>query len=117
VVVLPSLAESFGFAVLEAMSLGRPVVATTTGGVPEVVSNGKTGLLVPPADAEALGAAVGRVLGDPALARRLGEAGRARAATFGFDRMMHGYQAVYQQLLGVIPAVVRESRQTIEGSR
>lgn len=96
-VVLPSLAESFGFAALEAMSLGKPVVAAATGGLPEVV--GQTGLLVPPADGQALAAAVCRLLQDDCLAQTLGEAGRRRAADFSFDRMIGGYEAVYEQLL------------------
>jgi glycosyltransferase involved in cell wall biosynthesis len=98
-VVLPSLAESFGFSLLEAMSLGKPVVATTVGGIPEVVAAGETGLLVPPADAGGLGEAVGRVLGDPSLAAALGNAGRRRAASFSFGRMIQGYEAVYGRLL------------------
>lgn len=97
VVVMPSLAESFGFVALEAMSLGRPVVASSTGGLPEVVGEG--GLVVPQADAAALGEAVVRVLRDPALARRLGRAGETRAAEFTFTRMIRGYEAVYGRVL------------------
>jgi glycosyltransferase involved in cell wall biosynthesis len=99
VVVLPSLAESFGFVLAEAMSLGKPVVATAIGGIPEVVTDEQTGLLVPPADPGRLAAALCRILTDPALAGRLGEAGRRHATRFGFDTMMRGYEAVYQQVL------------------
>lgn len=97
-VTLPSLAESFGFAVLEAMSLGKPVVAALTGGIPEVVANGSTGLLVPQKDSQALADAICRVLQNPAEAQAFGEAGRRRAAEFSFDRMIRGYEAVYERL-------------------
>jgi len=95
VVVLPSLAESFGFAALEAMSLGRAVVAARTGGIPEVVVDGQTGLLVPPGDAGALAVALSRILKDREWALTLGEGGRRRAAFFSVERMMRGYEAVY----------------------
>lgn len=95
VVVLPSLAESFGFAALEAMSLGRPVVASTAGGLPEVVVDGRTGLLVPTGDAEALALALSRIIKDQEWALALGEEGRRRAALFTVERMMRGYEAVY----------------------
>ena len=75
---LPSHAEGMPLVVLEAMAQARPVVATAVGGTPELVVDGETGLLVPPEDAEALVDALGRVLGDPDRARRMGEAGRAR---------------------------------------
>jgi glycosyltransferase involved in cell wall biosynthesis len=98
-VVLPSLAESFGFVLVEAMGLGKPVVATTTGGIPEVVTDGETGLLVPPGDAPALSEAISRLLLDPRAAASLGEAGRSRPALFTFERMMRGYEAVYESIL------------------
>jgi glycosyltransferase involved in cell wall biosynthesis len=65
--------------VLEAMALGLPVVATGVGGIPEMVEDGVTGALVAPADAGALEAAISRLLGDPLLARGMGDAGRRRA--------------------------------------
>lgn len=99
VVVVPSLAESFGFVALEAMALGRPVVAAATGGLVEIVEHEKSGLLVPKGDARALAAAVTRVLSAPDLARRLGEQGRARSAEFTAERMVRGYEAVYGELL------------------
>ena len=98
VVVLPSLAESFGFTLLEAMSLGKPVVASTTGGIPEVVLDGENGLLVPPADSRALADAICRVLEDPERAQAFGEAGRRRSATFTFERMMDGYENIYKKV-------------------
>jgi len=98
VVVLPSLAESFGFAALEAMSLGRPVVAARTGGIPEVVIDGLTGLVVPQGDAGALALALSRVLKDREWARALGEEGRKRAGLFSAERMMRGYECVYDDL-------------------
>lgn len=106
VVVLPSLAESFGFAALEAMSLGRPVVASSLGGIAEVVSD--CGVLTRPGDAESLADGVCGVLNEPERARTLGEAGRRRATLFSADRMVRGYEAVYCQVLeerGIDPAV------------
>lgn len=99
VFVLPSLAESFGFVLVEAMSQGVPVVATTTGGIPEVVLDGQTGLLVGPGDAPALAKAVCRVLADRAYAARLGAAGRRQAERFTFERMIRGYETFYQQIV------------------
>ena len=79
VLCLPSSVEGLPLVVLEAMAQGKPVVATAVGGTPELVVDGETGLLVPPGDAGALAGALERVLRDPELARRLGEAGRLRA--------------------------------------
>lgn len=73
--------EAFGLAVLEPMSLGKAVVATAVGGVPEILEDEVSGLLVPPADEDALADALGRLLADPALRARLGAAARARAAS------------------------------------
>lgn len=100
--VLPSLAESFGFVLVEAMSLGKTVVATTTGGIPEVVDHEKTGLLVPPADSKQLAGAICKVLQSPEWAQALGEEGRKRAARFSFDQMIRGYEAVYERVLSPV---------------
>jgi glycosyltransferase involved in cell wall biosynthesis len=80
VVALPSWTEGLPMVLLEAMARARPVVATPVGGTPELVTDGETGLLVPPRDPEALADALRRVLDDPELARRLAEAGRERVA-------------------------------------
>lgn len=86
--VLPSESEALPTALIEAASSGRAVVATSVGGVPEVVVDGATGLLVPPGDVGALADAVGRLLGDPVARARLGAAGRRRVELL-FD--MHGW--------------------------
>jgi glycosyltransferase involved in cell wall biosynthesis len=84
VCVLPSVldargdTEGLGVVLLEAMNHGTPVIASRVGGIPDIVEDGVSGLLVPPGDADALAAAVRRVRDDPALARRLGEGGRRR---------------------------------------
>ena len=72
--------EGIPVALMEALAAGLPAVASDLSGIPELVEDGVTGLLVPPGDPEALAAALARVAGDPALARRLGEAGRRRVA-------------------------------------
>lgn len=88
--------EGFGLALLEAMLAARPVVASAVSSVPEIVVDGETGLLVPPDDSTAIGAAVGRVLGDRDLAERLGSGGRARArAEFSVEVMARRTLGVY----------------------
>ncbi|HET7759765.1 MAG TPA: glycosyltransferase, partial [Gaiellaceae bacterium] len=78
VVAVPSHREGFGVACAEAMAYARPVVASAVGGLLDLVVDGETGVLVPPSDVPALREALERLLGDPDLRRRLGEAGRTR---------------------------------------
>ena len=97
VVVLTSVSEAFPYSVLEAMSCGRPVVATDVGGVREALES--SGALVPPRDAEALAGEVRRLLDDPALRAQLGE--RARAAVverFRVDHTIARYLDLYTEL-------------------
>lgn len=96
--VSPALGEHFGRVLIEAMAMGKPVVATASGGVPEVVVDGETGLLVPPADPAALAEAVRALLEDPVRRRQLGEAGRARAeAKFSLAQHAEAIGAVYEE--------------------
>jgi glycosyltransferase involved in cell wall biosynthesis len=99
VLVHPARWEGFGLALLEAMLSGKPVVATRVSSAPEIVSDGETGLLVPPDDDEALSEAVIDLLGDPARAAAMGEAGLARARSeFSVARMIDRTAAVYESL-------------------
>jgi glycosyltransferase involved in cell wall biosynthesis len=98
--VLPSLGEHFGRVLLEAMALEKPVVGTRAGGVPEVVEDGVTGVLVPPANPEALAEGIIRLLDDPAQARAMGRAGRRRVEThFNLRRHAELVEEVYTQTL------------------
>ncbi len=100
VFVLPSVNEPFGRAIVEAMAVGRPVVATASGGVPEIVVDGETGLLVPAEDPHALAQAMAVLLTDPQKAQQMGEKGRARAwQQFGADRVAKQVQELYNCML------------------
>ncbi|MEU0056931.1 glycogen synthase [Streptomyces sp. NPDC006334] len=114
VFVCPSVYEPLGIVNLEAMACGTPVVASRVGGIPEVVEDGVTGVLVPPDGVDAvhgaadggasfeagLVAALDAVLGDPARARRMGEAGRVRAVEqFGWDAVARRTVRLYEEIL------------------
>lgn len=77
-VIVPSVREGFGLAAVEAMAMGKPVVASAVGGLPEIVVENKTGFLIPPSNPQALSDALLRLISNPALARRLGASGRRR---------------------------------------
>lgn len=99
VVALASRVEAFGLVLAEAGFCCRPVVATRVGGVPEVVADGETGLLVPADDVSALAQALQRLADDPALRTKLGQAGHMRAKTlFSADRMAHEFHTEYDRL-------------------
>jgi glycosyltransferase involved in cell wall biosynthesis len=100
-VVLPSLSEGLPVSLLEAMALGKPVVACDVGGVREAVVDQVTGLLVQPADSEALANAIHRLVSDHALADRMGQAGRCHfEETFSMHGMVSQVEALYAELLG-----------------
>jgi alpha-maltose-1-phosphate synthase len=95
----PSEYEPLGIVNLEAMACGSAVVASAVGGIPEVVADGQTGLLVPPGNEEALAAAINAVVGDPATAAEFGARGRDRAlAEFSWERIAAQTTELYAQL-------------------
>ncbi|MBA3948534.1 MAG: glycosyltransferase [Acidobacteria bacterium] len=100
VVVMPSRwPEPSGIVGLEAMAQGRPVVAFASGGIPEWLVHGETGLLAPPLDSASLGAGIASVLADPAAAERMGRAGRARVQSlYSVSRHLTGLTALYESV-------------------
>ena len=101
VVAVPSHREGFGVACAEAMAHARPVVASAVGGLLDLVVDGETGMLVPPRDIPALREALERLLADPDLRRRLGEAGRARVQErFSWPAVTDATIAAYEDALG-----------------
>ena len=107
VAVLPSLREAQGISILEAMARRRPVVASAVGGIPEVITSGVDGLLVPPADPPSLAGAIVALLCDPELRARIGEAGyRTVAERFSIDAQVRRIEAVYDEELARAGVVV-----------
>ena len=100
--ILPSLYEGLGVAVLEAMAAGKPVIASRVGGLPELVADGETGLLVAPKNVEGIVAAIARLADDESLAREMGKKGAALSrASFSLEKMASQNEAYYYELVGV----------------
>jgi len=100
VFVIPSIEEGFGIAALEAMAAGLPVIASSVGGLPEIIEDGKTGWLVPPRDAEALASRLRMLLINPELRYNLGAAAYARARDhFSAAQMTENFAQLYDELL------------------
>jgi glycosyltransferase involved in cell wall biosynthesis len=98
VAVLPSYREAQGLSILEAMALARPVVASAVGGIPEMIEPGRTGLLVPPRDPDALAASIVRLLEDHRLADALGRAGRDLVhERFCVELMVRAVETIYDE--------------------
>jgi glycosyltransferase involved in cell wall biosynthesis len=95
----PSSAEGLGTAVIDAMALGVPPIAFRVGGLPELIQDQRSGILVPAGDVGAFAAATDRLVRDEALRASLAAAGPGRAAEFSVDRMVRGTQAVYDAVL------------------
>jgi glycosyltransferase involved in cell wall biosynthesis len=98
--VLPSGQEGFGIVFLEAMRFAKPCIGGDAGGTPDVIVSGETGYLVPYGDAGAIETALNRLLGDPGLAKRMGQAGRRRLDEhFSFDRFRERLGRYLKKLL------------------
>ncbi len=95
VVVLPSVNEGMGKVLVEAMALGKPLVATHVGGIPDLVKDGVNGYLVPPRDPAALAGAITDLLSNPEKARQYGEAGKEIAPRFSAERMVEKIEQLY----------------------
>jgi glycosyltransferase involved in cell wall biosynthesis len=98
--VAPSVgAEPFGIVIIEAMAMGQPVIASCIGGIPDVVADGETGLLVPPGNVQALQHAMQRLIDDPPLRASMGAAAKRRVARFRASAVTQQIEDVYQRLV------------------
>lgn len=98
--VLPSLYEGFGISILEAMAVGRPVIATSVGGIPEFVTHDVTGLLVEPGDVTALAGAIRQVLENPEKASQMGLEGQEHVrGKYGIATVVRRHEQVYEDCL------------------
>jgi glycogen(starch) synthase len=115
IVIVPSRTETFGLVALEAAQLGKPVVASNTGGLPEIVDDGVTGLLVPPGEARTLTAAMLCLAQSPEQCRTMGLAAHARALEcFNPEDMLDAYEQVYVRAVQSGADHARSGRQRLE---
>ena len=106
--LVPSIvAETFGIVALEAMSMGKPVIAARSGGLTDVVVDGETGFLVPPGDPRALRQAMQFLLDNPLQRARMGALARQRSMAFRAQSVIPRIEQIYQELIGVNPATAR----------
>ncbi len=99
--VMSSVQEGLGTAVLDALALGKPVVATSSGGIPEIIKDGESGILVSPADPKSLSDGIIRMLTDDKLAKRVAKTGQSMVKQkFTIDTMVEGNIDVYRRILG-----------------
>jgi glycosyltransferase involved in cell wall biosynthesis len=96
--VLPSLNEGMGRVLVEAMAAGKPVVASRVGGIPDLVHDGETGYLVPPADAKALSDAILKLLKNPDQAKLMGQRGKECCRQFSLEAMIAKLDNLYSDL-------------------
>ncbi len=100
VLVLPSTYEELGSVLVEGMHAGLPIVGSATGGIPELVRDGVSGVLCPPGDAAAFARAIDALLADPAGRARMGAAGRERARDFSWEQLAPRVLEIYRSVLG-----------------
>jgi glycosyltransferase involved in cell wall biosynthesis len=118
VAVVPSLMqEAFGLVALEAMSAGRPVIASNIGGLPDIIRDDKDGILVEPGDVETLRAALARVLTESALRSRLRSAAKRRAAKFAADLIVPQVEQAYEETLAARRQRKDDRRPAMRGPR
>lgn len=98
IILYPSMEEGLGSALLDAMAAGKPIVASNTGGIPEIVGHGDNGLLAQPGDVEAIVEALLRLGADPQLRERMGARGREIASAYGADALAARYRELYAEL-------------------
>jgi glycosyltransferase involved in cell wall biosynthesis len=115
IALVPSLcAETFGIVAIEAMAMGRPVIASRIGGLTDVVSDGETGFLVPPGDSASLTHAVQRLLDDPSLRARLGLGALNKSKTFRASVVVPRIEAVYRRLTRITTGIQEINEPTYE---
>ena len=98
--VLPSLNEGMGKVLVEAMAMGKPIIASNVGGVSDLVKNEENGLLVPPEDADAIARSISILHSDPMKRKEMGEKGKAIAGEYGADSMVRKIDRLYRELVG-----------------
>ena len=105
IATLPSHFEGMGRVLLEAMARSKPIVATRVGGIPDVVVDGSTGILVAPGNPEELAQALAKLVGDPAKREAMGSRGKRRLVErFSSDKMVEATSRVYDEALAVVPS-------------